>query len=166
MDAGMDDYISKPFQAEELLEKIGLWLEKGALHPGPVQERTAAAPAQAFDRALFLKRLLGNEDAAKTIAAAFLKDAPRLMNEVREAVGAGDVRALVLKAHTLKGACATMSAQAMRDLAAGIEAAAMEGDTGRAGPLAQRLADTFEEAEQAIAASLSLQCPSGGKPGM
>jgi CheY-like chemotaxis protein/HPt (histidine-containing phosphotransfer) domain-containing protein len=157
LDAGMDDYIAKPFLAEELLEKIGQWLAGGVKHAPRVGEAPEVGTLPDFDRELFLKRLLGNEEAARTIAAVFIKDARRLVEEVRETIGAGDVRALVLKAHTLKGACATMSALAMRELAAGIEDAAMEGDAGRAGLLAERLPEAFGKAERAIAAELSLQ---------
>jgi two-component system, sensor histidine kinase and response regulator len=153
MEAGMDDYISKPFLAEELLEKIGCWLKGNA--PAPAAEGVKPLNGmRAFDRELFLKRLLGNDVAARIIAEAFLKDARRLLDEVRETASSGDSRTLVLKAHTLKGACATMSALAMRDLAAGIEEAAMKGDAGQVALLVEDLPKAFEDAGQAIASSL------------
>jgi two-component system sensor histidine kinase/response regulator len=98
--AGMDAYLAKPLQGEELLAAIA-----------------RLVPDAAIDRARLLERVGGDTRALVEVARIFLGDAPRRLAEIRRALAAGDARALRGAAHTLKGAVSNFGAQAAVDAA-------------------------------------------------
>jgi HPt (histidine-containing phosphotransfer) domain-containing protein len=59
-----------------------------------------------FDPAAALARLNNDPDLLQELAKTFLESAPRMLQDVREAVGGGDARKLRRCAHSLKGAVA------------------------------------------------------------
>ncbi len=58
----------------------------------------------------------------------FVRDEPERLNELKEAVAAGDMRRISFLAHSLKGATATLGAGPARDAAATLDQAAKTGD--------------------------------------
>ncbi len=107
LEAGMDGYLSKPIKPQELFEAV----EKVFALDSQLQEdeRDQVQETGAFNKADLLERLEGDLDLAEDIARLFLKDCPRLMEKLREAVDTGDTDKLALPAHTLKGSVANFS---------------------------------------------------------
>jgi HPt (histidine-containing phosphotransfer) domain-containing protein len=145
LDAGMDDYLSKPIKAAELLEVLERWLParpdarpKGLSRPSETSDTappdTACVPdtqdEPVFDEAVLLEVLGGDREAAAEIAAEFLGDAAVQVRELQLAVGRGDGQEIRRRAHTLKGSSASVGAQALRAHAAGLEQIA-EADGGQ-----------------------------------
>ena len=87
-----------------------------------------------FDKASLLDRVEGDTELLAEIVALFLEDSPRLLDDVRHAVAAGDAPALKRAAHTLKGAASNFSAAGVVKASAELEA------MGRAGSLAGSVA--------------------------
>jgi two-component system, sensor histidine kinase and response regulator len=132
LEAGMDDYVSKPVKAEVLYRVIENLLntgEKGdevrttASHappdqPGdrPVFDLSAALEAVAGDRGLFLE-----------IAQLFLSELPQALSDIRGAVSGGDASRLEQGAHKLKGSLAIVGAKRAFDAAYGLEVIGREG---------------------------------------
>ena len=142
LDAGMNDYLAKPFKASELLEVLERWLPVGpdVRSTGPSQPRdapdaalraaTAASRADdepVFDKTVLLEILDGDREAAAEIAAEFLDDAAVQVSELQLAVGRGERQVVKRRAHTLKGASASVGARALRTRAAGLEQIAEAG---------------------------------------
>src|SRR5207302_10285859 len=98
LQAGMDDYLSKPVEAPGMAQVIAKWLGR------------RDGVEEAFDRAAFLKRLSGDQALAETIAKRFLEDIPRQLCNLRKHIEEGDATKAGREAHTLKGAAATVSA--------------------------------------------------------
>ncbi len=114
LDAGMDDYISKPLDTERLrsmLESISPSTAESA-PPSPDRE-------SAFDYA----QALAAADAwvIETIGQAFLDDCPRQMKEIEDAIAAGAHATLVRSAHTLRGLVGNFNARPIEDLARALE---------------------------------------------
>jgi PAS domain S-box-containing protein len=142
--AGMDGYVAKPIQANELSEVIGRVL------PPPPAAAEAEAP---LDLAAALKAVGGDEDILRELAELFLTASPRWLEELRAAVGRKDVAAVRRVAHTMKGSLGQLGAGAAhaaaerletmglgQDLAGAAEAcAALEGEVGRLAPVLARL---------------------------
>lgn len=109
-DAGMDAYISKPFQPDELLLSMaGLLDKEGAPKPRIVDRREQ--PAEPPQRALpekvtdmqFLRQFTGgNPEKMTKYINMFLENAPKLLQKVDEGLAAKDFTAIKVAAHSLK----------------------------------------------------------------
>jgi two-component system sensor histidine kinase/response regulator len=93
LDAGMDDYLTKPIQREELLRVLSP-LQKTS---GPELHR------KRFNREAALRRLDGDEELLAEITSVFLEHTPPRLAEVRNAVALNDLALLRRAAHSLKG---------------------------------------------------------------
>ncbi len=137
LDAGMDDYITKPISPESLAAAIDRWLPHERIvppepaHPGPASVIAAGAGgagAPVFDSAGMMARLMDDAELASTVMHGFLEDAPRLIEALRSCLAAGDVPGALRQAHTIKGASAAVGGDAMRAVAMEMEKAAVAGD--------------------------------------
>ena len=130
--AGMDGYISKPVQAEELLK-----LTEALAAAGPINRIDDTADP-VMDRNLALACVDSDEGLLADLAKLFLEESPKMLAAVQEAVSGHDAGRLQRAAHSLKGAVSTLAAQKAFDAALRLES------LGRAGDLV--------EAEKAYAA--------------
>jgi HPt (histidine-containing phosphotransfer) domain-containing protein len=91
---------------------------------------------------VLLKVLAGDRETAAEIAREFLGDAQSQIAGLRDAVRTGDREEALRRAHTLKGAAATVGAHALRSCAARLERA-IKDSPARA---LDRLPDLVEDA--------------------
>jgi CheY-like chemotaxis protein/HPt (histidine-containing phosphotransfer) domain-containing protein len=132
LNMGMDDYLAKPVKAAELQEVISRWLaavpmgqESEAIPEVLTVPQKPAAPV--FDEKVLLDLLEGDRESAQEIAAQYLDDVGGQVAALQEAVMRGDLEATRSRAHQLKGASASVGAEAMRYCAADIEKKAAGG---------------------------------------
>ncbi|HEX7446285.1 MAG TPA: PAS domain S-box protein [Pirellulales bacterium] len=123
--AGMDGYLSKPIRARELLEVIEEVIAGGRSPTEP-----SAGPAA--DWAAALERLQGDRELLEEIAGVFREEAPKLLDQIREAIGRRDAALLKLSAHTLKGALVNFAAHGAIDAARRLEVMGKRGDLSSA----------------------------------
>jgi two-component system sensor histidine kinase/response regulator len=76
---------------------------------------------QVLDRAEALARVGGDLDLLKEIAALFLDEYPRSLDEMHKALASGDAQTLEHSAHGLKGSVANFGAQPAVDAAFKLE---------------------------------------------
>jgi len=162
--AGMDDFLAKPVQPRELLEKIERWISAvmemdAALQPGklpaaPVLTSGAAAaqapneadgpddaePPLRFDQ--LCRRLLDDREMALELLQELAGRLDQDLAEMRQAVEGGDARAAGMFAHKLKGTAANLSAEPLRWACGRLERAA-------ASHAAESLAPCFGQVKQA-----------------
>ncbi|HEY8536778.1 MAG TPA: ATP-binding protein [Vicinamibacterales bacterium] len=119
LDAGMDEYLTKPVRPEVLLSTVERLGRTGA---------TAADPRPPFDHAAALARVEGDRELLAEIAAIFLADRDAMLAEIRAALEAGDHERVWRGAHRLRGALLTLGAVPSIDAAARLEQAARAGD--------------------------------------
>ena len=125
--AGMDGYISKPIQAEELLKMTeSFGRDSGPLEIGREQENAV------LDHDLALARVDGDQALLSDLAKLFCEECPRMVAAVREAVSSRDAKSLERAAHSLKGSIATFAAQGAHDAALQLERLARAGDLSAA----------------------------------
>jgi hypothetical protein len=114
LDAGMDDYLSKPLSTDKLYAVLQGLAADGVVEPaGPV-----AGDAE-FDYASALNK--ADAWVIETIGQAFLDDADRQMAEIGAAIEARDGVLLMRGAHTLRGLVGNFHAQRVEDIAREIE---------------------------------------------
>ncbi len=114
--AGMDGYISKPIQAQELLEIT----ESFVGNSGAV-DMTDDREDKVVDWKVALGRVDGDEALLADLARLFCEELPKMLSAVQEAVEAKSPEELKQAAHALKGPVATFAAQPAFDAASSLE---------------------------------------------
>ena len=84
-------------------------------------EPTKTESSALFDKTLALSRVGGDAELLKEIALLFLDDYPKSLSELREAIHAGDAKAVERSAHGLKGSVSNFGARPAVDAALQLE---------------------------------------------
>jgi CheY-like chemotaxis protein len=148
LEAGMDDYVSKPIQVGELVRALSKCRPR---RPADAQRppQAVASPAvepevldpQALER---LRATLGQQAdrMLPNLIEGFYEDAERLLQEARLALAQGQADELRRASHTLKSTSATVGAMALSSVARELEQAARDGRLeGAAGQIDQAEAE-------------------------
>ena len=85
-------------------------------------------PRCIWDREILIERLLGDEEMAREIVEGFLEDIPQQMKLLTDSLRKGDAAAVRDRAHSIKGAAASIQAESMRSAAFEVEKAGAAGD--------------------------------------
>jgi two-component system sensor histidine kinase/response regulator len=134
LDAGMDDYVSKPIDPEELEAAIGRW--------------TGELPDFAPDRALDLAS--GDESVLESIVKLFLEQTPERLQAIHKALDAGDATGMQQGAHTLEGAAVRMAMPRLREIAHRIAVLSAKGELDQAAELMSRLDEAVGKGTSAV----------------
>jgi CheY-like chemotaxis protein len=139
--AGMDDYVGKPIQAQELFAAIGRVL------PEPRQlEADSPAPPSAsavFNQLEALDRVGGDRQLFGELVELFFDTYPPQLTELGEAIAQRDCLRVQRLAHTLRGAAVNFCAETVAAAAQRLE------NMGRAGDLTDA-AETYEALTEAL----------------
>ncbi len=136
LDAGMDDYLMKPVQPQDLQNMIEKWLVYTETPATEVMLEPDDRPEPgAFDRAGLLERVLDDEELAREIVELFFENASGLVTAAKQALEDKDAAEVQRCGHALKGASGNVGASALQDIALGIEKAGNAGDLEQAASL-------------------------------
>jgi PAS domain S-box-containing protein len=158
LEAGMNDYLSKPISPRALMEALEKWLPKASApelrepssRSGPPPEKGHRTSPTIWNREALLERLMGDQELTQTILAGFLDDMPRQIDALRTYLDAGDPAAVEKQAHTIKGAAANVGGELLRLRAFELEKAAGAGDLQNLKTLQRELDLAFEALKQAM----------------
>lgn len=132
LEAGMDDYISKPILPQILEETLENWvgharkpLPSDSVSSGVAEEPLEDLPV--FDRQEFMVRMMGDEDFARKVIAGFLEDMPKKIQALKGVLERGDSKSVGFQAHTIKGAASAVGGLALSAVASEIEEAGKSG---------------------------------------
>jgi CheY-like chemotaxis protein/HPt (histidine-containing phosphotransfer) domain-containing protein len=155
IEAGMDDYLSKPIDPRRMAATIEKWLLAPAPERIPVTRKDPARSnaLSVFSENEFLERLMGDRSVACKVLAGFVEDFPVQLRRLAGQLGAGDAEGARRQAHRLKGAAATVSAGALRTLALEAEEAARAGQLDGSGQVLLRMEAAFEQLKAVLRAS-------------
>ena len=141
LDAGMDDYVSKPFRPQELFAAVegvasvrtaeqgegsqtddagGSMFFRSAVH-------AAAEKAGSFDRDRALANVGGSAELLVEMIDLFAVEGPKQMDDIEAAYVSGDHEAIMRAVHTLKGSVALFAADDATEAARRIEFMGREG---------------------------------------
>jgi PAS domain S-box-containing protein len=137
LEAGMDDFLTKPVDLEHLTRTLARWFAgEGALDLARLDLLRDMDP----DDTTYLERVTGRFEESTRSAA----------EDLRSAVEAGDAPALRAHAHKLAGSAANLGALEVATLARQLEALGDSGTTSGAAPLLSRLGTALDRARAGI----------------
>jgi PAS domain S-box-containing protein len=128
----------------------GPTMRRPAIPVGDGRTETAAGPETVFDAAGLRERTLDDDDLAQTIAVAFVIDLAQRLDQLGEALAAGDLAGAARQAHTVKGAAASVGAQAVQAAAWGMEQVTRDRDAAAAERCLARLRVEAPRFRQAV----------------
>lgn len=184
---GMDDFLTKPLDPDELTRTLTKWARlaedargtrashaslestqtsehpvRSEVTPLPITPAVAnaeasgssresqpplASPYNPIDFSSLVYRCMGKADLAERLVQKFVPLARQYAEDVQRAVEQRDLAAVEQTAHRLKGTAANVSAEAVRQVAAELEALGRNQDLGGAEVLVRQL---FVEVERVI----------------
>jgi len=148
LNAGMDDYLTKPIKPEQLLQLVNKFclppVEPDTTVTGdtPVAAVELDVPVAVFARDELLERLGGRSEMIPRFVGLFCKGASSELEGLAAALAADDADGVRRHAHAIKGSSGNIAAQRMHQKAALMEKAAKEGDLAEA---PQQLASLQQE---------------------
>jgi signal transduction histidine kinase/CheY-like chemotaxis protein len=144
--SGMDDYLAKPVDMQVLGGMLMKWLPEEAAAVGeeqspdgespitrtidsdPVSDAPPQSDVVVFDKGQLLDRAMGDEGLVVAVLRTYLEDAPRQVQALEACIRNGDAEGAFRRAHTIKGASASVCGEATRDAALEIECVCKAGD--------------------------------------
>ncbi len=164
LDAGMDDYLSKPVDRKLMQQIMMKWLKKEASQK-PISNIKSAGVHVVSKQATLLNEdrsssldyeivkdlqdLMGSD--YQSLIRIYLEDSPKLISQLLSALQNNDCMALISPSHTLKSSSANLGAVTLSKIAMNIERSARSNDIDL--PLAEKdaLLAEFEKVKSALA---------------
>ncbi|MFZ4439302.1 MAG: ATP-binding protein [Syntrophales bacterium] len=164
MEAGMNDYVTKPVSPQALLEAMEKWLPKenddgkkvgAGFKPAPTDReavrRESVEPSPLiFDSPGMMARLMDDKDVALMLIDCFLEDIPKQLLALRGYLEADDATSAERQAHTIKGASANLGGEALRAVANEMEIAGKAGELKAAAARLPELERQFASLKEAM----------------
>ena len=165
--SGMDDYVPKPFTADQMRVALTSWLELASAgnaqskyeHLSLVSQLDAPAPRNqpidetVLDRLSQLQRE-GRPDIVNRVITLFLENAPGLLKELEEGAADGDMARLRRACHALKASSANVGALALSSDCEELEALARAGIVPDAMTRVVTIAENYQRAHAVLTARL------------
>ncbi len=151
LQAGMDAYVSKPFNADELFATMASL----ARPPEPAEstaEDVASPDRAALDRRAALERVEGNRELLAEMVGLFVEEYPAAADAIAAGLEEGDLEAVASAAHRVRGNLATFGAQTASAAAAEVEAMARAGDRPGTAGAWEHFLDAFARLEPELTA--------------
>ena len=165
LEAGMDDYISKPVRPEELqraLEAAASQAQPVTASPVPVVE--VPQPAAIDPQVLANLRELQDPDEPDFVVELIdhlLTETPMRLANIDEAIAAGNAQAINRLAHSLKSSCGNLGAVGLATLCATLERAGAEGRVDGTRAMLDAAYAEFERVKVALQAERAGAAPVG-----
>ena len=165
-EAGMDDFISKPVEPENLARKISSNLtdmkidhddspdghkEKIEFSKTDTEKKASGAPTPpvetdlCYDREKLLERFGGDSETVEIILDSFFQEAPEFFEKIGNAIDNKDMEDVRSNSHALKGAAANVNAEVLKKAALEMETHAKNGNPDSFVENYQRLQNEYKK---------------------
>ncbi len=160
LQAGMDDYLSKPIRPEELSHILAKWLPKSESFSSPVAENNQASISSSPSNStasdvinhgtLAELENLGGREFLQTMIQKFVEDSLECVTLIEQAIDNQDLAQIQEAAHGLKGISRNMGATALARVAVDLETACQGEATTTTHSLRATIQDTFQSTRQEL----------------
>ena len=161
IEAGMDDFLSKPFLMRELSGMLEKWSRRNSaqdLTAGAEGFRAESGPPEIVDED-YLDR--GSLDRIKSLGAngrrllpavisLYLNDSPVLIERLGESLNAGDAEGMAQAAHALKSSSANLGATSLAEMCRQVEDIARGNSVQGSDSLISRIRLEYDKAKEAL----------------
>ena len=170
LDAGMDDYLAKPFNIQQLRSVLDKWLEKLEVRrndsgqipqPGKAGCNSGAPPppnsgvASIIDqRLLDTIRSLQRPDKPNLLNKVidnYIADSPKLIGTIHQGIANGDLDSVKRAAHTLKSSSANLGALPLSELCKELEGCCRRNSLDGAEELLQQIETAYPLVQERLA---------------
>ncbi|MSR64285.1 MAG: response regulator [Verrucomicrobiae bacterium] len=155
LEAGMDDYISKPLDSRKLIEVME---RVTSTNPRPndngfanSNESGNGSSAEVINRAAAMERVGGDRELLVEVAGVFQGDCPKMLSDVCDAVARRDCKEIERAVHKLRGSVGCFGAQPAFDAAMKLESMARYEELNRAEDALKELVREIDRLMPALA---------------
>jgi len=159
LEAGMDDFISKPVAPQILADTIENWVRapSRARRAVPTEAPAPQGEPAVFDHQGLFNSVLGDQDLYNELLGVFKEELPIMLNALEKAVQRGDMEQIRLSAHTLKGAAGNIGSPALLTSALEIEQLAVDAVPERTAAVAAVMERLRQQAQQFLNTAQDVQ---------
>lgn len=136
VDAGMDDYVTKPVSEAELRRVLSRWV----LDVRPAIDSARTTSLQKIDDSSVLREVIG----------IYLSEAPTRIDGIRTAIASRDARMLAAQAHALRSSSGNVGATRVVEICTELEAVGRAGGVAGAADLLRRLESEYASATSTL----------------
>jgi|GEM_PF-1775706 len=155
LDAGMNDYVTKPINPQLLARALEKWLPGGG---GVTEVLSQVSEPEIkdynseviYDPEGVMVRLMGDVELARKIVSVFLSDTPAQLNALEQAMQLNDPGKIEQGAHRIKGSAANVGLMRFSAIACALEETVKKGDFAATTPFQELLEEQFQLAQTAI----------------
>ncbi len=174
MAAGMNDYLSKPFNQDQIVEVLDRWLLKNGstveatllLDQSTAVQRPSADGGAIAEKSPIDQKSLDNirslqmegaPDILAQIIQIYLGDTPKLLKKIEEGIARGDAAAVQTAAHSLKSSSANLGALQLSTLCKAMENCGREAALDEAPQLLKQIKAQAIRVETVLASEIGAQ---------
>ena len=156
--AGMDDYIAKPIEPQELFDTIEKWSKNYCREKVKTKKddykkkKTEKNIPIEFETAV--DRFCGDRELLENMLEEFLDYVPKQLRTLDKAIKKGDAETVDREAHSLKGLAAQLSVKGLADLSLNLELLGQKGNLDEANDELDKLKTEFQHLKEYINNSL------------
>jgi PAS domain S-box-containing protein len=155
IEAGMNDYVSKPIVPEKFVKVIDKWLnieiKQGDTGAGSVQGKNE----EVFDFAVLDKMSLGDKEFQVELLGHYTKDLDERFNRLMEFIQSQNLPKITAEAHTIKGASFSVGANKIGNIAYSIELTGRQKDLENVNQWMDKLSLAIKETKMVLEKYLS-----------
>lgn len=149
LDAGMDDFISKPVIPSKLFEIIKKNIKKSAKNKDNKISKldidsTKDLDQKVFDKKEMFKTFANDQESIKSILESFLEESANMIEKIEQAINDGNAKELQYCSHGLKGCSANVHADILHSLALNMENIAKNNSFSQAPLLLEQIKKEYE----------------------
>ena len=127
IEVGMNDYISKPIEPDQLIKLLDKWLDV-EVTSNEQDELPQVEVQSAFDFNVLSKMSLGDKDFEKDLLSSYVQDIKERYDNLQKYISDNNVEKIISESHTIKGASYSVGAKKIGDEALGIEISGKHND--------------------------------------